>query len=263
MEKWLVFILLGLAIVAAGVIRARPYFKAYGSRVLSVAVQWPLRQYDRNIRYQMDRIACEQTARFVMETMPKVRAYANRFALFDRSLKAVDMSREGLFCEFGVYTGSAINYVASKTDRTIHGFDSFEGLPEDWRTGAAKGTFEVSRLPKVRDNVRLYKGWFHETLPVWAKEHPGPILFMHLDADLYSSTKTVFEVLGDRVVPGTVMQFDEFFNYPGWQQGEYKAFQDFVDSRQITFEYLGYCGRDEQVSVCDIFNVGAKKGAAI
>ena len=102
---------------------------------------------------------------------------------------------------------------------------------------------------KVRDNVKLHKGWFNESLPVWVNEHLGPILFMHLDADLYTSTKTIFEVLGDRVVPGTVIQFDEYFNYPGWQQGEYKAFEEFVEARQMTFEYLGYCGRDEQVAV--------------
>ena len=148
METWLIVILLGLAIVVAVGVWARPYFKAYGTRILSVAVQWPLRQYDRNIRYQMDRIACEQTAQFVMERMPTVRAYGNRFALFDRALHAVDSRREGLYCEFGVYTGSAINYIASKIDTTIHGFDSFEGLPEDWRTGAAKGTFKVDGLPK-------------------------------------------------------------------------------------------------------------------
>ena len=64
--------------------------------------------------------------------------------------------------------------------------------------------------------------------------------FMHVDCDLYSSTKTVFDVLGDRVVAGTIIQLDDYFNYPGWQQGEHKAFQEFVESRQLTFEYLGY-----------------------
>ncbi len=34
-------------------------------------------------------------------------------------------------------------------------------------------------------------------------------------ADLYSYTKTVRNGLADRIVPGTIIQFDEFFCYPG------------------------------------------------
>lgn len=54
-------------------------------------------------------------------------------------------------------------------DQTIHGFDSFEGLPEDW-SHVLKGAFGEIKgaLP---DNVRLYKGWFEDTLPEWFKLH--------------------------------------------------------------------------------------------
>jgi len=44
---------------------------------------------------------------------------------------------------------------------------------------------------------------------------------MHMGA--YSSTKTVFDTLADRIVPGTVIVFDEFFNYPGSKRGESKG----------------------------------------
>ena len=107
----------------------------------------------------------------------------------------------------------------------------------------------MSKLPKVRDNVKLHKGWFDESLPLWANNYSGPIAFMHLDADLYSATKTVFEILGDRIVHGTVIQFDEYFNYPGWQNGEYKAFMEFLEMYNVNFEYIGYCDRHEQVAV--------------
>ena len=61
----------------------------------------------------------------------------------------------------------------------------------------------------------------------------------------------MFDVLADRIVAGTVIQFDEFFNYPGWQQGEYKAFQELVAARSATVEYLGYAegGDGAQVAV--------------
>ena len=83
------------------------------------------------------------------------------------------------------------------------------------------------------------------------------IIFIHFDADLYSSTKTVLDILADRIVPGTVIQFDEYFNYPGWQDGEYKAFKEFVESRDIKFEYIGYLENDEQVAV-RILGVGSQ-----
>jgi hypothetical protein len=197
----------------------------------------------------MDRLARVQTAAFVLEQMPKTPAFPDKFALLEHSLKSVDANLNGLYCEFGVYMGETINFIASKTTHTIHGFDSFEGLPETWRTGFEKGAFQMNGLPKVRENVELFKGWFDKSLPEWAAAHAGPVAFIHMDADLYSSTKTVLDILADRIVPGTVIQFDEYFNYPGWQSGEYKAFEEFVNARQVEFEYLGYCDKHEQVAV--------------
>jgi hypothetical protein len=207
---------------------------------------------------EMRRIACHQTALFILEKMPKVPVFADRFALFDFSLKAADPKLHGHYCEFGVATGVSINYIAAKVRGTVHGFDSFAGNPENWITGIEKGAFSTGgELPKVRENVKLYKGWFNKSLPVWAKENPGPMAFMHLDADLYSSTKDVFDILADRIVPGTVIQFDEYFNYPTWQEGEYKAFTEFVKAHHVGFEYLGYS--DQQLAV-RILSVASPRG---
>jgi hypothetical protein len=74
------------------------------------------------------------------------------------------------------------------------------------------------------------------------------LAFLHVDADLYSSTRTIFELLGDGIVAGTVIAFDEFFNYPGWCEGEYKAFMEFCQERSTEVRYLGFARRDEQVA---------------
>ena len=100
----------------------------------------------------------------------------------------------------------------------------------------------------MRSNVRLYKGWFEDTLPPFREQHPGPVAFLHLDADLYSSTRTILDLLGDGIVPGTVIAFDEFFNYPGWREGEYQAFTEFCRERQVDVRYLGYVRKDQQVA---------------
>ena len=61
-----------------------------------------------------------------------------------------------------------------------------------------------------------------------------------MDCDLYSSTRTILEGLASQIVAGTVIQFDEYFNYPGWREHEFKAFHEFIAERGLSYEYLGY-----------------------
>ena len=77
-----------------------------------------------------------------------------------------------------------------------------------------------------------------ETVPQFAESTSLPFRFAHLDADLYSSTKTVFDALGDRFVDGTVIVFDEYFGYHAWRQHEHKAFGELLDARDLTFEAI-------------------------
>jgi hypothetical protein len=158
---------------------------------------------------------------------------------------------DGLVCEFGVFEGASINHIAARVPhRAVFGFDSFEGLPEHWRESFGPGMFTTGgRLPEVRPNVRLLKGWFDETLPPFVARHPGPVALLHVDCDLYSSTKCVLEHLGGSLVPGSVVVFDEYFNYPGWERHEFRAFSEFVAARRLRYEYLAYNRLHEQVAV--------------
>jgi hypothetical protein len=76
--------------------------------------------------------------------------------------------------------------------------------------------------------VRLHPGWFEGSIPAWLESNPGPVAFIHVDCDLYRSTQTIFMLLAERIVPGTIILFDEYFNYPNWEQHEFRAFQEFV-----------------------------------
>jgi len=250
-KTWFICIVLVLVFSAGsvGLFYLKRYLGNCLHRVIRVAVREELDLDSRDIRRQRERKALEETAVFVVEHMPKAPEFVDRFALLDHSLGSVDPRLDGHYCEFGVHTGISINHIAAGLSHTIHGFDSFEGLPETWRTGYEAGAFKMSGLPEVRENVELHEGWFHESLPVWAEANPGPMAFMHVDSDLYSSAKTILDVLRDRIVPGTVIQFDDYFNYSGWQQGEHRAFKEFAESRGAKFEYLGYCRQDDAVSV--------------
>jgi len=188
---------------------------------------------------ELKKRACIQSAEYVEGNMQTVEVFDHRFKLLGLSLSKVMLG--GLYLEFGVASGSSINYISERVAKDVHGFDAFEGLPENWIEGVGKGAFASGGMaPDVRDNVKLHVGWFEDTLPKFCLANKENIAFMHIDCDIYSATKTVFEYLGDRIISGTVIQFDEYFNYPGWKNHEYKAFQEFVVKKGIKYEYLGY-----------------------
>ena len=202
----------------------------------------------RPAHYRLE-AAQEDAARFANANLLSIETFPSKLALLGHAVSLVEADTPGLFAEFGVYRGTTINHIAKQTDRTVHGFDSFEGLPENWREGFEEGHFKMDQLPEVRDNVVLHKGWFDETLPGFRRTYPEPVAFLHLDADLYSSTKTVLEGLADRIQPGTVLVFDEMIGYPGWQQGEFQAFLEFVETHDVGFTYVGWVPTGEQVAL--------------
>ncbi|MEY9104529.1 hypothetical protein ABH999_000725 [Bradyrhizobium yuanmingense] len=158
-------------------------------------------------------------------------------------------SIDGLTLEFGVASGRTINHLASLIPESqIFGFDWFNGLPETWRSDRPKGFF-AGNVPSVRSNVSLVNGLFEETLVGFVAGHSEPIRLLHVDCDLYSSTVTIFNHLAPRIVPGTIIVFDEYFNYPGWRLHEYKAFQEYVARADRRYEYLGFVPDYQQVCV--------------
>jgi Methyltransferase domain len=203
----------------------------------------------QDLKRELQRIATQTTAAYIREKMRTVQSVDSDLAVHDRAIDKVSVA-DGLVLEFGVFSGRTINYIASKRNWTVDGFDSFEGLPEGWRDGFDKGHFKTASLPKVRDNVRLHKGWFDESLPIFLGGAADlPIAYLHVDCDLYSSTRTIFDLLGNRIKPGTVIVFDEYFNYDGWENGEYLAFKEFVASKGLAYQYITYNSRNEQVAV--------------
>ncbi len=152
---------------------------------------------------------------------------------------------DGLILEFGVFSGKTINQIAHRFhDRKTFGFDSFEGLPSDWIVTGSK--FEIKKsvfdthatLPVVLDNVELVKGYFSDTLPDFLQDNEDPISFMHVDCDLYESTKTIFNLCEPRIIPGTIIVFDEFFDY----LHEARAFFEYLDRTKRKFRWIGHGG---------------------
>jgi predicted O-methyltransferase YrrM len=94
----------------------------------------------------------------------------------------------------------------------------------------------LPQTPQFSGNVQIHEGYYEESLPTFLATHKEAFAFLHIDCDLYSSTKTIFDLCKERIIPGTVISFDEYFNYPGWQNGEYKAFQDLTKKIGLKYE---------------------------
>lgn len=156
--------------------------------------------------------------------------------------------KDGLILEFGVATSRTLSCLAETRSGIAFGFDSFEGLPEDWRTGFPRGAFS-DKAPKVPDNVELVKGLFAQSLPAFLEAHPGPVALAHIDCDLDSSTCDIFNALGDRLHAISVIVFDEYFNYPGWKIHEFKAFQEFVANWGMSYRYEDSVPTHQQVCI--------------
>lgn len=192
----------------------------------------------------------KSSAVFERKHLINVESFKKRKQLFAHSLSL--SPAEGLFLEFGTYKGNSINQLAKLgREKQFIGFDSFAGLPEGWTAGAHKGALSTKgKIPDVRRNVQLIHGFFEDSLPDFMDQHIGEkVAFVHIDCDLYSSTRTVLEALKTALVEGSVLVFDEFYNYSDWLEGEYKAWIEFCEMYDVEFQYVGYIRIGGQVAV--------------
>lgn len=191
--------------------------------------------------------AADSSAAFVEREMTGAAVLESREA--NLAYAAQQISGAGVVLEFGVGSGASLRlWEELLPDRRIVGFDSFEGLPEDWRTGFSAGSFaDVERVEFERADLRV--GWFEDTLAEFLQELDQPIALLHVDCDLYSSTRTVLEQCVPRLAGGAVIVFDEFLNYPGWQDHEAKAWLECVEQQQLSVSYVSYVPAWEQITV--------------
>lgn len=210
--------------------------------------QW---SHERDLERQLYVLAVQQSAAYALEKMPTAKSVrqsrypgVGRFELLEFAIGLTSVA-DGAFAEFGVYKGETLTFIADRVDSVVYGFDSFRGLPQDWFINVNKGHFDLGGInPNIatqQGNFRLVNGSFADTIPEFKNVVKAPFAFMNIDCDLYSSTKAIFDGLGDRIVSGTVIVFDEYFNYPGWQNHEFKAFQEFCAASGKQYAYKAYC----------------------
>jgi hypothetical protein len=170
----------------------------------------------------------------------KTKSFETREQLWEH-LFAKFSSEKIMLLEFGVFEGYSIKKFAelnSNNDSSFIGFDSFEGLPEDWTATRKKGAFNVNgSLPYVSDSrVSFVKGWFQNTLPDFLQKLDSlENLIVHYDADIYSATLYVLLQLDAMKFPYYAI-FDEFTNH------ETRALFSYIQLTGAEVEFFGKCG---------------------
>ncbi len=173
--------------------------------------------------------------------------YDARFNLHEHIISSENIETIN-YLEFGVFDGASFLWWADRiknVESKFYGFDTFEGLPEDW--GAFKSGEMLSGIPKTNDvRCEFVKGLFQNTLYNFLRTFDNSKkLVIHMDADLFSSTLFVLTTLAPFLKKDDIIMFDEF-NVPNH---EFFAFDIFVKSYYIKYDVLGAVNNFYQTAI--------------
>jgi len=205
------------------------------------------------VGHTLQTIANEESAKWIMENNLDGLFFTNYEEYFDfvcskvKNLVASLSNNQLQNCtilEFGVWKGFSITKLSNQfPSLQLVGFDSFEGLSEDWKgTDHTAGHFDLKgMLPKVPTNVALVKGHIPESFETHQRYYPNQkYLLVNIDTDTKSPAKEILTRIREHLIPGSVVMFDEFHGYYGWKMGEWAAFQEFLSETPISFNYLAF-----------------------
>jgi hypothetical protein len=180
--------------------------------------------------------------------------FEHRFKMYDYINNEVLKNNEIDYLEFGVFKGESIKYFSELNQNSgsrFVGFDTFEGLPEDWiefsRTVKSKTFSTDGNLPAIDDErVRFVKGLFQDSLPGFLESFkPDKQLVIHNDSDLYSATLYVLTFMNHYLLPGSVIIFDEFYSV----LDEFRALQDYTSAYMRDYEVIAATQDHVQVAI--------------
>ena len=180
---------------------------------------------------------------FNLDVLPEL--HFHRWALFDSMIAC--SNRERPFYEFGVWRGEAFRHLIGSFKRG-YGFDTFQGIPEDWHSEKA-GTYSSDGNVPVISGGKFIVGKFEDTLPSFFSV-PRPVAsIVNFDADLYSSTICALNFAKNVIDQDTILIFDEFIINDNWELDEYRALNEFCSSNNISYEVLAVSFFTKQVAV--------------
>lgn len=208
--------------------------------------------------YQGDRTALDDLLRSADESHPFVRSFAwvfslpklpslhfHRWALFDAVLKRCKDERP--FYEFGVWRGASFHFLLQRLGKG-YGFDTFEGIPEDWDDKPEGSYSSEGNIPEMKGG-EFIAGKFEDTLPEFFNDERPKAALINLDADLYSSTLCALTHAFAVIDADTILVFDEFLMNQNWENDEYRALEDFCAEKKCSYEVIALSFFTKQVAV--------------
>ena len=261
-------ILTGLAVgVAAACYFAPVLLVAVGILLLALlCARLVYRGHDRYIPnlYARDiRVYDDAYRAFICRTLADLRQHKIRgHTLLWEASRLPRPSRQDsdeLLLDLGVWLGWSTRLISDGSDRTVYGFDTFEGLVEDWQIDdqavIKRGTFSLAEPlaqrfirdtgVSLRDGVpdalgrqvQFIKGSTYETLDPFLADRPAaPIRLFHMDLDTYESCLHGLETCKDHFVEGSILVFDEYLV----TNGEMLAFYEFQSKYELEWRYRAW-----------------------
>tara|TARA_B100000214_G_C23927146_1_gene608919 strand:- start:342 stop:1019 length:678 start_codon:yes stop_codon:yes gene_type:complete len=185
----------------------------------------------------LERILSQSIYKNNFDELKDIQEFKRKEDLWFESLKSLKKEKIS-FLEFGVWEGNSIKQFSQlniNKESEFYGFDSFYGLPKDWDKSYPKGYFSTDGLiPYTEDNrITFIKGWFQNTLPPFINNFKNTNnLFVHYDADLYSSTLFCLSQIDSLKIPYVAI-FDEFYSH------EMRALNNYKDAYGAKVQFLG------------------------
>jgi hypothetical protein len=201
---------------------------------------------DINVAGQL--VAATEAAAWLHQYADKVPGFARRPELLESIIPRIPA--DGDLAEFGVFKGAVTRFMRPRfPSRIYHAFDSFHGVPEAMSLSVHQNAFDLGgNIPDLPPGTTVHAGWFEDTIPRWREHFDAPIAWAYIDCDLYESVCAVLEGLTDRIRPGTILSYDDWYNFPNWQQHSLKATREWTDRTGIKLTPIAYTTREHSVT---------------
>jgi hypothetical protein len=209
-----------------------------------------------------DYVENPEAVQFVGDFMPDAVPFtADTHALLYGALVALANFPDGVAVDLGAGVFKSSNLIGAVfAHGVVFACDTFTGLPYEWKLGNTNfsvGTFapkccDSERQPPfpTLDNVVAVKGQFKDTVPCLVPMIGNrPLALVHIDSDTYQSAIDGLTPLLPILRVGTVLVFDEFYNYEGFEDGEYRAFLDLIVAGGFGYAPLAFNRQHQQVVI--------------
>ncbi len=225
------------------------------NHLADISLSLAKRTFYHPIRY-LEHDSIKESAAFIKPHLSKVSLFDSKkgtyFKFVIEEVKKIE--NPGLWLEFGVRDGVSAKFFSQYSkklalDNCLYGFDSFEGIRDNWSSiGEPSGSFSLfGNIPKPIPNCTFVVGWVEDTLEDFLEQHPSEINFVNFDFDVYQPTKFALSRIVDRFVPGTIVLFDEFHGYPGWQFHEKKALDEVLHPDK--YEFIAFSRKQAAIRI--------------